>query len=187
MPKMTRNYKMPHRRRREKRTDYRRRLGLIKSGKVRLVIRKSSSHMNVQFISYVPEGDSTIVSVSSQELKKHGWNCGCGNIPGAYLTGLLAGIMAKGKISEAVIDMGNQMSTKGSRIYAALKGVLDSGISVPHDPAILPDDSRTRGEHIASWSEKATSPSFSKYKTSPKDIPKNFEETKEKIMKTVSK
>ncbi|MFQ6010160.1 MAG: 50S ribosomal protein L18, partial [Candidatus Aenigmatarchaeota archaeon] len=101
MAKITKGYKLPHKRRREKRTDYRARLRLIRSGKVRLVIRKSSSHMNVQFIDYVPEGDRTVVAANSQELKKYGWKGGTGNIPAAYLTGLLAGTRAKDKIKEA--------------------------------------------------------------------------------------
>ncbi|MEM5804378.1 MAG: 50S ribosomal protein L18 [Candidatus Aenigmatarchaeota archaeon] len=179
MAKVTKSYKAPHRRRAEKRTDYRRRLALIKSGKPRVVIRKSSSHMRVQLIEYSPSGDRTIASATSQELKKHGWACGTGNLPAAYLTGLLAGTKAKGKVKEAVLDIGVQISTKGSRLYAALKGVLDAGIKVPHDAEILPKDERIRGGHIAAWSAKAAKPSFSKHDA--KEITKNFDETKAKI------
>lgn len=184
MPKMTKNYQLPHRRRRQKKTDYRSRLRLVRSGKTRLVIRRSSSHINVQFVNYSPEGDKVVAAANSQQLKKHGWTSGTGNIPAAYLTGLLAGTKAKEKIKEAVIDMGTHVSTKGSRIYAALKGVLDSGISVAHDASILPNEERIKGQHIASWSEKAAKPSFSKH--NPQEITKSFEEAKGKIAKTVS-
>ena len=181
MAKVTKRYKSPHRRRAEKKTDYRRRLALVKSGKTRLVIRRTSSHIRVQFVSYIPEGDKTLVTATSQELAKYGWKSGTGNLPAAYLTGLLAGTKAKGKVSEAVLDIGVQVSTKGSRIYAALKGVMDAGVSVPHDPEIIPKDDRIKGGHIANWSAKASKPSFSKY--DPKEISKNFEETKANIMK----
>ncbi|NOZ81572.1 MAG: 50S ribosomal protein L18 [Candidatus Micrarchaeota archaeon] len=140
--------RVPHRRRREKKTDYRKRLKLLKSGKIRLVVRKSLKHMRVQFIEYAENGDRVVASAFSKELEKMGWKWNCGNVPAAYLTGLLAGIRAAGKIKEAILDTGLQVSTKGSRIYAALKGVLDSGIHIPHSPEILPSEDRILGKHI---------------------------------------
>lgn len=154
----------PHKRRREQKTNYKKRLGLIKSGRVRLIIRKSLTHINVQFIEYKPDGDRTLASAFSNELKKFGWMFNCGNVPAAYLTGLLAGLKAK-KIKEAVLDLGLQTSTKGSRLYAALKGVIDAGIDVSHSKEILPDDSRILGKHIKD------------------DIEKNVNDVKEEIMK----
>ena len=155
---------MSFRRRREKRTDYGKRLKLVKSGKVRLVIRKSKGHISVQFIEFSPSGDRTLFSAHSSELRKYGWKFSCGNLPSSYLTGLLAGKKAVRNIKEAVLDLGLQMSTKGSRLYAALKGVLDSGISVPHDNKILPLEERIQGKHIS------------------KDIENNFNEVKNKIV-----
>jgi large subunit ribosomal protein L18 len=150
-------------RRMEKKTNYAKRIALLKSEKTRLVIRKSLSNISIQFINFKTNGDETIASANSTELKKIGWNK-TGNIPAAYLTGLLAGKKAKNKnIKEAVLDMGLQTSTKGSRIYAALKGVLDSGINVPHSKDILPSDQRIKGEHIS------------------KDLSKQFEDIKNKI------
>lgn len=140
--------RIPHKRRREQKTDYRKRLKLLKSGKVRLVIRKSLSHMRIQFIQYFPDGDKTIASAFSKELEKFGLKQ-CGNVPAAYLTGLLAGIRAKEiGIKEAVLDLGLQTSSKGNRLYAALKGVLDAGIIVPHSQKNLPNENRILGKHI---------------------------------------
>jgi len=150
-------------RRIKKKTNYARRLSLLKSEKTRLVIRKSLSNISIQFINFKTNGDETIATANSTELKKIGWNK-TGNIPAAYLTGLLAGKKAKNKnIKEAVLDLGLQTSTKGSRIYAALKGILDSGINVPHSKDILPSDERIRGEHIS------------------KELSKQFEDVKNKI------
>ncbi|MDD5416372.1 MAG: 50S ribosomal protein L18 [Candidatus Aenigmarchaeota archaeon] len=155
-----------HKRRRQQKTDLKRRLGLIKSGKTRLVIRKSLSGMSVQFIDYVASGDKTIVTVVAKDLKKLGWNHSTGNIPSSYLIGLIAGKKAKQKnITEAVLDFGLQTSTKGSRIYAALKGVVDAGINVPHSEDILPSEDRLSGKHIQGV-----------------DVSKSFEEMKNKIL-----
>jgi large subunit ribosomal protein L18 len=144
-------------------TNYRRRLGLLKSGKVRLVIRKSLSNISVQFVNFKPEGDETLASAVSAELKKFGWTRS-GNLPAAYLTGLLAGKKAKkNNVTEAVLDLGIQNSTKGSRIYAALKGAVDAGINIPHSNDILPSDDRIKGKHISD------------------DVVKQFEEVKKKI------
>ncbi|MBN2202585.1 MAG: 50S ribosomal protein L18 [Candidatus Aenigmarchaeota archaeon] len=157
-------YLMPFKRRRQKKTDYKKRLALLKSGKTRLVIRKSLSNITVQFVDYIPEGDKTLACASSTELKKFDWTKN-GNVPAAYLTGLLAGMKAKEKkIEGAVLDMGLQTSTKGSRIYAALKGVVDAGIIVPHSEEILPKDDRISGKHIS------------------EETVKKFEEVKKKIV-----
>src|SRR3989338_5237792 len=111
------------RRRRDGITDYRKRLKILKSEKPRLVVRKSLSNVLVQFAEYDAKGDKVLLSAHSKELAKLGWNGNRGNIPAAYLTGLLAGKKAlKKSINEAVLDIGLNVSTKGSRIYAALKG-----------------------------------------------------------------
>jgi len=161
---MKKSYLMSFKRRRKKKTNYKKRLALLKSRKTRLVIRKSISNISVQFINFKPKNDETIASANSTELKKLGWNK-TGNVPAAYLTGLLAGKKAKDKkIEEAILDLGLQTSTKGSRIYAALKGVLDSGIKIPHSEEILPKEDRIKGKHIS------------------EELEKQFEEIKNKIV-----
>ncbi len=143
-----------HRRRREGRTDFRHRLALVKSGKPRLVVRKSVNSMTVQIMKHDSKGDRAMVSVSSRNLTKFGLESPRGNIPTAYLTGFLCGTMAKKNgVKEAVLDIGLQASTKGSRIYGALKGCIDAGVEVPHSADILPPDERIRGLHIEQYSE----------------------------------
>jgi large subunit ribosomal protein L18 len=122
---------VPHRRRREQKTDYKRRFSLLKSGKTRLVVRKSNKNVRCQLVEYQPAGDKTLFSADSRELAKLGWKGGTGNIPAAYLTGLLCGVRAKKKVREAILDLGLTRSTKGNRTYAAVKGVVDAGISIP--------------------------------------------------------
>ncbi|MCD6477365.1 MAG: 50S ribosomal protein L18 [Candidatus Aenigmarchaeota archaeon] len=175
---------MMFRRRREKKTNYRRRLGLVKSGRTRLVIRKSLKNMVIQFIDYNEKGDQTLLTVNSKLLKKKGWKYSTGNVPSSYLLGLLAGTMAKKKnITDAILDIGLQRSTKGSRIYAALKGVIDAGVNVPADESIFPSEERIKGKHISDYTSKASGNQFSKLK--PTDIEANFNETKERILNEV--
>jgi len=184
---------VPHRRRREQRTDYKMRLRLLKSGKPRLVVRLSGRSVTCQIILHDSKGDRTIASATAFELKKHGWKGHTGNLPAAYLTGYLCGQKAKGKIREAVLDMGLHTSVKGSRIYAALKGVLDSGIQVPHSEDILPSEERIKGSHIFEYAEslKKEKPQeyekrFSAYlkgSLAPEDLARHFEEIKAKLSK----
>ena len=169
------------RRRRERKTDYKVRYGLLKSGIARLVIRKSSKNITVQVVLYGVKGDTIISSASSTQLKKHGWKAGTGNIPASYLTGLLAGKLAKGKVENVILDIGTQVSIKGGRIYAALKGFLDSGIEVPFSKDVLPSDDRLSGKHIADWAPNAGGNNFKKYGIDAKDIQNNFNEVKKKI------
>lgn len=140
------------RRRIEGKTDYRHRLALLKSGKTRLVVRKTNRYIIVQFIDYNRNGDIVRAYALSKELARYGWKHGTKNLPAAYLTGYLAGLRAmKEGIREAVLDIGRHPSTKGSRLYAALKGAIDAGIMVNHGEEILPDESRIRGAHIAEY------------------------------------
>ena len=60
----------------------------------------------------------------------------------------------KKSINNAVLDIGLNVSTKGSRIYAALKGAIDSGLKIPHNKDILPDEKRIKGNHISADIEK---------------------------------
>lgn len=166
-------HKVPFRRRREFKTNYRYRLKLLKSQLPRAVVRKSLKHTNVQFIQYTPTGDLIIASASSVELKKLGWNGSTSNLPAAYLTGLLAGFRAvKQNIGSAVFDIGLHAPTKGSKIFASLRGILDAGVDVPHGDDILPNDDRVQGKHIS----ESTANDFEKIK---KKILEDFKKTKQ--------
>ena len=186
-------YRVPFRRRREGKTNYRIRKALIISGKPRLVVRGSLNHMTVQLIKAKPQGDEVIVSAHSQELiKNYGWKAHCGNLPSAYLTGLLCGFKALAKgVKDALLDIGLHEPIKGARIFAALKGAIDAGMNVPHSEEKIPSLERIEGVHIATYAEslKANPEEyeriFSKYsvkKLAPEKLPKHFTKTKETII-----
>jgi large subunit ribosomal protein L18 len=169
--KLSPTYKMPFKRRRLFKTDYRKRLRLLLSKKPRLVVRKSLKYITAQIIEFSEKGDKTLVGVTSKELKKLGWNFACDNLPAAYLTGLLVGKKALGKgVQEAILDSGLYPSTKGSRIYAVVKGAIDAGLKVPVSEEVLPSEERIYGKHIASYKEKF------------KNLPEEFEKIKQKIL-----
>jgi large subunit ribosomal protein L18 len=143
-------YHVKLRRQREGRTDYRRRLKLLKSRKIRIVVRKSLKNTKVQFVEYNFGGDKVLASVNSNELiKNYNWKYSVSTTPAAYLTGLLAGKKAKEHgIDEGVLDIGRYRPTKGSKLFAALKGVLDAGIACPHDDSKIPSEDRLMGKHL---------------------------------------
>lgn len=155
-------YKVPFRRRREFKTNFRYRLKLLKSGLPRAVVRKTLKHTTVQFVKYESEGDIIIASATSLELTKLGWNGSTANLPTAYLTGLLAGKRAmEKKIGNAVLDIGLNSPVRGSKIFASLRGILDAGVTIPHGDGIFPSEDRISGKHIS----ESTSTEFGKLKS----------------------
>jgi large subunit ribosomal protein L18 len=187
------HYKVRFRRRRQGKTDFYQRKAFIISRKKRLVVRRSNKHIRAQIIEAHMRGDSVLVAADSGELTRFGWNANCSNTPAAYLVGLIIGGKALiNGIKEAVLDIGLYQPSRGSRVFAVLKGALDAGLSIPNNEIILPEDERLTGEHIALYCDKlnleeveSTKHVFSKYRSqniSSKNIVKHFEEVKSKII-----
>ncbi len=142
-------YHVPFKRRRLGKTDYRMRHKLISSGLPRAVVRCSSKNTTIQFIEFNPRGDSIVAAATTVELGKLGWKHPTGNIPSAYLAGLMAGKRAsKAGVKKAVLDIGLRPPKKGTKVFAALKGMLDAGIEIPHSDEVLPAEERISGSHI---------------------------------------
>lgn len=139
------------RRRREGKTNYYQRMGLIVSDRPRMVVRKTNRAIIIQLVTAHPEGDRTLVAANSRDLAHLGYSGPWGNLPAAYLTGLLFAKRAKkAGYDAAILDIGLHRATRGARIFAALKGAVEGGLEIPHGEEILPNDARVRGEHIAS-------------------------------------
>jgi large subunit ribosomal protein L18 len=147
------NFRVQFRRRREGRTNYNRRLAIVKSREARVVIRASSMHTTVQVIESKLNGDKVLASSFSKELvNKFGWKANTGNLAAAYLTGYLTGMKAKkAGVKNAILDLGVFVHTH--RVFAAFKGVLDAGIEVPHDEKIFPEQfvKRLDGSHMEAF------------------------------------
>lgn len=181
------------RRRREGKTDYRRRKAVLLSHLPFLSVSVSGKNVLVQFVSPGQGGDKVIASAHSRELLKYGWTGSRKGTPAAYLTGLLAGLKARGKVDKAILYTGLRPFVHGSRITAALKGILDAGISMPVDPKTLPTEERLTGGHIASYAKRLLEGEKSLYNARfsslikagfrPEEYPSYVREVRERLMK----
>ena len=187
------SYRVPYRRRKEGKTDYQQRKALILSKLPRIVVRGSLRHMSAQIVKAKTTGDEVIASANSGQLTKaYGWKGDYGNLSVAYLTGLLCGHRAVAHgVKKAVLDIGLQLPSRGARVFAVLKGVLDAGVAVPHEKEMLPDEKRVEGQHIVDYAKKLSSDQeayqkkFSKYLSRdlrPEQLPEHFSVVKEKIV-----
>ncbi len=141
---------LKYRRRREGKTNYHKRLKLISGHQTRIVIRRSNTGMTVQFVDYEPAGDVVLAQATAVDVRKAGCTHTSGkSIPAAYMTGYIAGLRAKkAGVTGAIADLGMQTSTKGNRLYAALKGAIDAGMEIPVGEDFLPSNDRIEGKHI---------------------------------------
>ncbi len=148
-------YRRSFRRRHEGKTDFHKRLKLLKSRKLRIVIRASNNHVRVQLVQSKLGGDKILISAFSKELtSKYGWNVNTGNIPAAYLTGYLAGLRAKKQnIQEGIFDLG--VFYHRNRVLAACKGLIDAGINIPYREEFFPEslEERIKGIHIEDYAK----------------------------------
>lgn len=185
-------YKVAFRRRRSNITNYAKRLALVKGNSPRMVVRKSSTGILVQFLEFSGKGDKVLSSVRSPALKEYGWASRC-NSPTAYLCGLLAGKMAGKKgVKDFNLDIGMYTPSKGSLVFAALKGATDSGLKTNYTEEMITED-RITGAAIAAYAKALKSSDEAKYKKlfssyikenfQPEKMVEKFGEVKGKISK----
>lgn len=192
------SYRVAFRRRREGKTDYQLRRGLVLSGLPRFVVRGSLRNISVQIIEAEVYGDRVVTSAHSDELpSKYGWLGDTSNISSAYLTGLLCGFKALASgVKEVVLDIGLHYPSRSSRVFAALKGALDAGLTIPFDKEKLPDEKRIQGQHIVEYAKSLSSNPEAYQKQfsaqlarglKPEDIGSHFTQVKEKIITSFGK
>lgn len=179
--------------RRSEKTDYKKRLSLLKSERPRLVVRISSKNIIAQIVDYFPEGDKILCAVSTQTLvKEFGWKGPCSNIPVAYLLGLL--LAKKTNVKEAILDIGKRRSVHHSRVYSLVKGMIEGGVNVPASDKAFPSEERINGEHIQKYASLLKSENIEKYNKlfsrylekglNPEKITESLSEIKSKIIGT---
>jgi large subunit ribosomal protein L18 len=140
-------YSVKFRRRREKKTDYRKRIAYLKSKNPRFVVRKTGKNLHIQIVEHHPKGDKTIFEASASELKKFGFKGNLGTTPASYLTGYLLSKKAKDKLkSELTADFGLSHPTS-ERLLAAVKGAVDGGLKMNLGKTHLKED-RVKGKHL---------------------------------------
>jgi large subunit ribosomal protein L18 len=145
--------KVQKRRRKENKTDYLKRLKLLKSETPRLVFRKTNKYIIAQYILSKEAQDKVSFGVTSKELSKYGWpesaNGGLKSVTASYLSGYLIGkTIIKKKLTHPIIDLGMIPALHKSKVYGFIKGVIDSGIKINCKKEAFPEEKRIKGEHL---------------------------------------
>lgn len=188
--KINGNYTISVRRKRQKKTNYKRRLAYIKSGLTRLVIRPTTNNVNVQLVNYSELGDEVLVSVNVFSLRKIGWKYSGGNIPSAYLCGLLIGkSKAKGITDEVIVDLGLSHVVLKSRLFAVVKGAKEAGLNINVDDSALPPEEVVVGTPIENYAKSLDKDKYDKIFSglikkgvNPKEIVSDVKHIKKKIL-----
>jgi len=131
------------------------------SPRYRLVVRFTNTDIICQIAYATLEGDIILAAAYGKELKNYGVAHGFTNYASAYATGLLVARRAltalkldkhyigveepNGEMFEVeepedgprpffvLLDVGLSRTTTGSRLFAALKGAVDGGLSINHE------------------------------------------------------
>lgn len=138
------------RRRRENKTNYLKRLKLLKSDKPRIVFRKTNKLLIAQYVISDEAKDKIVFGLASKELLRNGWpenfKGSLKSIPAAYLTGyLVAKKILEKKLETPIIDFGMQKTTHKTKIFGFLKGLIDGGIEISCPEEAFPEDERIQG------------------------------------------
>jgi len=140
-------------RRQSNKTDYKRRLRLLKSHGPRIVFRKTNRYITAQYVKSHEAKDIVEESVSSKLLLNYGWpkksEGSLKSIPASYLLGLLIGkIVLEKKKEQPICDTGMIRKTDKNKIFAFLNGLKDSGVKVECDEKLFPEEDRIKGKNL---------------------------------------
>ena len=141
------------RRRRENKTDYLKRLKLLKSDKPRLVFRKTNKYVIGQYIVSDEAKDKIVFGVTSKILLKHGWpenfKGSLKSIPASYLTGYFtAKKILKDKLETPIMDLGMTRTLHKTKIFAFIKGLIDAGLEIKCKEEAFPEEERITGANL---------------------------------------
>lgn len=159
------------RRRKENKTDYLKRIKLLKSGTPRVIFRRTNRYVAVQYITSKQSQDKIKFGITSKKLIEYGWpeefKGSLKSIPASYLLGLLAGKrITKEKLETPIVDSGMFRMIHKNRIYSFLKGLIDSGIEIKCKEETFPSKDKINGKNLK------------------RDFSKTFLEIKSKIEKS---
>lgn len=180
-----RTFKAPFRRRKEGKTNYAKRLALVKNSQARLVVRKSNRHIRTELMVLDAKGDKTLAAASTLELKGFGWNGATNNLPAGYLVGLLIGKKALSQGTQAaVLDLGLQTPHHKGVLFAVVKGAKEAGLNLPVNEEVLPPMERIEGKHLAGAVVAASKHQFADAKKNG-FAPEKSKETVEKAKQNI--
>ena len=156
------------RRRIEGKTDYLKRIKVLKSGMPRVIFRKTNRYVIAQYVTSKEAQDKIEIGISSKKLKEYGWpdefDGSLKSISASYLTGLLIGKeITKKKLETPIVDFGMTRVLSKNRTFAFIKGLVDSGVEIKCPKENFPDEERISGKNMR------------------EDFSKKFKEIKSKI------
>jgi len=174
------------------------------SPKYRMVVRFTNKDIVCQIVYATLKGDIVMCAAYAHELKKYGVVAGFTNYAAAYCTGLLLArrLLKKLGMDEqyvgqtevdgeyyeveedeegdrspfyAILDVGLARTSTGARVFSAMKGAADGGLSIPHEEKRFIGfeegefDAETMkkyifGGHVADWMEQMKGDDEEKYK-----------------------
>lgn len=154
-------------RRRSNKTDYGKRLKILKSERPRIVFRKTNKYVIAQYVTSDETKDRVEIGVNSKQLLNFGWpedfKGSLKSIPASYLTGFLIGKkILKEKKDAPIIDLGMIRTVHKTKIFAFVKGVVDSGVELKTDEKAFPEEARIKGKNL----KKDFTATFDKIKSS---------------------
>ncbi len=141
------------RRRLENKTNYSKRIKLLKGKTPRIVFRKTNRYLIAQYVTSKNAQDKIEFGSSTSNLVKYGWPKEFENslksIPAAYLLGtLMAKEISSRKLENPIVDFGMLRTEHKSRVFAFLKGLIDSGIKMNCSKDNFPSEERIKGKHL---------------------------------------
>ena len=145
--------KTVRKRRKQSKTNYLKRIKLLKSRKPRVVFRKTNRYIIAQYIISKEARDSVKIGVNSKVLLKYGWPKekigGLKSLSASYLIGYLMGKrILKNKLQEPIIDFGMIRTIHKTKVFAFLKGLIDSGLKIKYKEETLPKEERIMKKDI---------------------------------------
>jgi len=145
--------KTQRRRRQEGRTDYGKRVKLLKSEKPRLVVRRTNRYIIAQYTLSEDARDKIVFGITSKALLKYGWpeefRGSLKSVSAAYLTGFLMGKqIQKQKLEQPIIDLGMLRMQHKNKLFSFIKGIIDSGIEISCKEEAFPEEERIEGKNL---------------------------------------
>ena len=140
-------------RRREHKTNYNTRLKILSGEKPRAVMRKTNRYLIAQYVSSNAALDKIELGITSKKLLNHGWpkdfSGSLKSIPAAYLTGYLFGkTIQKEKKEVPIVDFGMAQTLHKTKLFAFLKGAIDSGLDINCQKEAFPEEERIQGKNL---------------------------------------
>lgn len=140
-------------RRKQNKTDYAKRIRLLKSGSPRLVFRKTNRYLVTQYITSKQAKDRIEFGLNSKHLLNNGWpkelEGSLKSIPAAYLLGFLAGKkIVRDKKKIPIVDFGMLRTIHKTKVYGFLKGLIDAGVKINCKEEAFPSEDRLKGSHL---------------------------------------